>query len=103
MTEARGRFRRALLSRNVALATKAARAAAPLPLDDALDFVLLLAEKADDRYQRAAGRLAARLALERNLTLVEQGEVMRLLDRLPVDPEGTRLALIPICRRGRAA
>ncbi len=61
-----------------------------LPLDDALDFCVLLAEKADDRYERAAARLAARLALEQRLSLQEQADVRTLRDMLPLDPEAGR-------------
>lgn len=96
--DARTQFRLAINGRNVALAERAARRE-PLSLDQVLEFVILLAEKADERYDRAAARLVARLAVERSLTLPEHAHVVAVVERLPTDPDGARATLLPLCRR----
>lgn len=93
-----GQFRQAINGRNVALADRAARLE-PLTLDQALECMILLAEKCDDRYERAAARFVARLAVEKRLTLDEHGRAVAVMDRVPADPDGARSALLPLCRR----
>lgn len=93
-----GQFRQAINGRNIALADRAARLE-PLTLDQALEYVILLAEKCDDRYERAAARFVARLAVEKRLSLAQHGRAVALMDTLPTDPDGARAALLPLCRR----
>jgi hypothetical protein len=54
------RFRRALLTKNVRLIDAAARELAQISLEDALRILVALAEKRDQRFERAAARFAAR-------------------------------------------
>src|SRR6476661_6887553 len=66
------RFRRALDIRSVMQAETAAREMGRLGLNDALDYLVLLAAEAPDRYDRAARKWLARLLNESSaLTLDE--------------------------------
>lgn len=96
--DARTQFRMAINGRNVPLADIAARRA-PLSLDQALEYVLLLAETCDPRLPRASARLVGRLVLERALGPAEHAHVAAILERLAVDPDGVRAELLPLCRR----
>ena len=59
------RFRRALRGGNLFLVrTTAAELPGPLPLEDALEVLALIARADPERYQRAAARWAGRAALE---------------------------------------
>jgi len=58
------RFRRALDVRSVMQAETAAREMGRLGLTDALDYLVLLAAEAPDRYDRAARKWLARLLSE---------------------------------------
>jgi hypothetical protein len=58
------RFRRALDVRSVLQAETAAREMGRLGLVDALDYLVLLASEAPDRYDRAAWRWLSRLLAE---------------------------------------
>jgi len=58
------RFRRALDVRSVIQAESAARELGRLGLLDALDYLVLLAAEAPDRYDRAARKWLARLLAE---------------------------------------
>jgi hypothetical protein len=58
------RFRRALDVRSVVQAETAARELGRLGLNDALDYLVLLAAEAPDRYDRAARKWLARLLAE---------------------------------------
>jgi hypothetical protein len=53
-------FRRALLSKNVRLIDAAARELPQISLEDALRILVVLAEKRDERFARAAARFAAK-------------------------------------------
>ena len=58
------RFRRALAVRSVLQAETAARELDRLGLNDALDYLVLLAADAPDQYDRAARKWLARLLSE---------------------------------------
>ena len=73
---AHSRFRRALLTKNVNLIDAAARELRHVGLDDALRILVVLAERRDDRFERAAARFAARVTTERRLSLA--GGALRL-------------------------
>ena len=73
---AHARFRRALLTKNVMLISAAAADLQHVELDDALRVLLVLAEKGDARYERAAARFAARVTHERRLELAEARYVL---------------------------
>ena len=66
------RFRRAIDARSVLRAELTAREMRHLTLEDALELVVLYAEKDDAKFERAACRWLSRLTNEReNLTLAE--------------------------------
>ncbi len=74
------RFRRALDGRSVMQAETAARELGRLGLNDALDYLTLLAAEAPDRYDRAARKWLARLLAESPaLTLGEAGMALGCL------------------------
>lgn len=81
------RFRRALLSKNLVLVDAAATELATIGLDDALRILVLMAEKRDPRYPRAAARWAGRAIAERRLGMEESRRVLSLVDVLPDAPE----------------
>lgn len=64
-------FRRAIQSRNLIRAEAAARELGRLRLDDALELLLLIGEKAPARYDRAARRWLVLLASEQRRTLAD--------------------------------
>ena len=57
---AHARFRRALLTKNLTIIDAAAAELGRLDLDDALRVLVVMAEKRDPRFARAAARFAAR-------------------------------------------
>src|SRR3954453_2426779 len=59
------RFRRALQTGNLALVRAGASELPAVDLGDALSICLLMSAREDERYERAAVRWLARLALER--------------------------------------
>jgi hypothetical protein len=61
-------FRRALLTKNLRLIDAAARELNAVGLDDALRILVVLADKRDERFERAAVKSAARVVLERRLS-----------------------------------
>jgi hypothetical protein len=84
---AHGRFRRAIKQRDLFQAEIAAREMRGLPLDDALELVILIAAQRPDRFERAAGRWHDRLEVELPmLTLAESRFALAALERLPADP-----------------
>jgi hypothetical protein len=91
------RFRRALLSKNVRLIDEAARELAHISLEDALRILVVLAERRDDRFARAAARFAARATTERHLDLAESRYVLALAEALPRSPEAIALLLHSYC------
>jgi len=87
------RFRRALLTGNPNLIDTAARELTHIKLEASLKIVVVLAEKRDQRFDRAAARLVARLCAERGLGLSELRWALASAERLPADPSGVSLAL----------
>ena len=84
------RFRRAIDARSIPLAELTAREMRHLTLEDALELVILYAEKKDAKFERAACRWLARLLAER--------ETLILADAMDA---ASALAALP--RRGQAA
>jgi len=64
-------FQRAIKARNLIAAFSAAHELSWLSLEDALDLLVLIAEKDGRRYSRAAARWLERLLAERELELGE--------------------------------
>jgi len=77
------RFRRALLTGNVALVDAAARELPSISLEDALRMLALMATKRDERYERAAARWAGRVIAERHLGLADGRRVLALVEVMP--------------------
>ena len=98
---AHARFRRALLTKNVMLISAAAADLQHVELDDALRVLLVLAEKGDTRYERAAARFAARVTHERRLELAEARYVLALAEALPRSPDAIAELLRPFCALSR--
>ena len=80
------RFRRAIESGNLALIRGAAGELPVVNLDDALAILPVIASEEPERYERAACRWLARLALERPVGLEEIRLALAALDELPVRP-----------------
>ena len=95
---AHARFRRALLTKNVNLIDAAARELQHVGLDDALRVLMVFAERRDGRYGRAAARFAARVMMERGLSLAEARYVLALVEALPRSPDAVALLLRSYCR-----
>jgi len=91
------RFRRALLNKNVLLVYAAARELPQISLEDALRILVLLAEKRDERFERAAARFAARVTTERQLDLAESRYVLALAEALRRSPDAVALMLRAYC------
>ena len=87
------RFRRALLTKNVRIIDAAAAELGHVALDDALRVLVVLAERRDARFERAAARFAARVVLERRLAVAEGHQVLALAQALPLAPEAVALLL----------
>jgi hypothetical protein len=81
------RFPRALDVRSVMQAESAARELGRLGLLDALDYLVLLAAEAPDRYDRAAQRWLGRLLTESTLTSDEIAVASGCLRGLPAGYE----------------
>ena len=94
---AHSRFRRALLTKNVTLIDAAARELGHVALDDALRILVVLAERQDPRFERAAARFAARAMTERRLDLAEARYVLALAEALPRSPDSVALLLRSYC------
>jgi hypothetical protein len=93
------RFRRALLTKNVRLIDAAARELAQISLEDALRILVVLAERRDQRFERAAARFAARVTTERRLDLADARYVLALAEALPRSPDAVALLLAGYCRQ----
>jgi hypothetical protein len=91
------RFRRALLTKNVRLIDAAARELSQVSLEDALRILVVLAEKRDERFERAAARFAARATTERRLDLAEARYVLALAEALPRSPDAVAVLLRSYC------
>ena len=91
------RFRRALLTKNVRQIDAAARELQHVGLEDALRILVVMAEKHDDRFERAAARFAARVTTERRLSLSEARYVLALAEALTRSPDAVALLLRSYC------
>jgi hypothetical protein len=78
------RFRRSLETRRLDDALAAAADVAWLNVDDALEILVLMAQEADPRFDKAAARWMGRLIVETPpLTLAEARWVMAMVEQLP--------------------
>jgi hypothetical protein len=93
------RFRRALLTKNLNLIDAAARELRDVGLEDALRILIVLAEKRDVRFERAAARFAARVMSEQRLDLAEARYVLALAEALPRSPDSIAVLLRVYCAR----
>ena len=91
------RFRRALLTKNVRLIDAAARELTEISLEDALRILVVLAEKGDTRFERAAARFASRVTAEQGLRLADARYVLALAEALPRSPDAVALLLRSYC------
>lgn len=88
------RLRKAILTKNLTIIIDAAASEVPVvPLKDALRILVVMAEKHDERYGRAAARWVARLTTERRLGMDDTRRALALLDALPAAPEAVALTL----------
>jgi hypothetical protein len=94
---AHSRFRRALLTKNVTLIDAAARELGHVALDDALRILVVLAERQDPRFERAAARFASRVTAEQGLRLADARYVLALAEALPRSPAAVALLLRAYC------
>jgi hypothetical protein len=96
------RFKRALANGNL-LTIRAAAAELPrIGLPDALEICLVMRDKDDDRFERAAVRWIARFALEaRNVTLEAIQTAAAALDAMPHQPERSMETLAGLCVQHR--
>src|SRR5580692_1001508 len=95
-----GRFRRALRMGNLAQVRAAAAELPQVGLDDALAVVLLMDERDDERYERAAVRWLARLVSERpSVGLADLGLGLTALEALPENRDAAIAVLAQICAR----
>jgi hypothetical protein len=83
--------------RRSSLIDAAARELQHVGLDDALRVLVVFAELRDERYERAAARFAARVMVERRLSLAEARYVLALTEALPRSPDTLALLLRPYC------
>src|SRR4051812_24577790 len=94
------RFRRALASGNLALVRAAAAELPAVDLADALAICLLMGSRDDERYERAAERWLARLALERpGVGLEELRLGLSAFEAPPDNPVDPRARDDPLCER----
>jgi hypothetical protein len=75
---AQARFRRAVLTKNMTIIEAAVADLGRLRLEDALAVLVVMAEKHDPRFERAAARFAARVIIERRLGPAEGHRVLAL-------------------------
>ena len=95
-----GRFRRALRMGNLAQVRAAAAELPQVSLDDALTVLLLMGERDDERYGRAAVRWLARLVCERPAVgLADLGQGLTALEALPYNRDAALAVLTQICTR----
>jgi|1186.fasta_scaffold946961_2 hypothetical protein len=81
------RFRRALLTGNLTLIDAAARELRYVALDDALRVLVVMVERRDPRFEKAAARFAGRMITEGRMDLAEARYVLALVESLPRSPE----------------
>ena len=66
-------------------------------MKDALTVLVVMAEKKDPRFERAAARFAARMIIERRLSPADGHRVLALAQGLPQAPETTLILLRAAC------
>jgi hypothetical protein len=94
------RFRRALRTGNLNLVRAAALELPTVQLDDALEVCLLMAEKHDRSYDRAATKWLARLVIEKPAVGLEELRLgMTALEALGENPIGAKQVLGELCER----
>jgi len=94
------RFKRALATGNLALVRAAAAELPAVDLADALAICLLMSARDDDRFERAAVRWLARLALERpGIGLGELRDGLVAFEAMPYNPAAARGTLAEMCDR----
>src|SRR3954452_3385772 len=94
------RFKRALLTGNIALVHAAAAELPAVDLADALSICLLMSARDDDRFERAAVRWLARVALERPAVgLGDLRDGLIAFEAMPYNPEAARSSLAALCER----
>lgn len=91
------RFRRALLTGNLAVIDAAMLELPSIGLDDALRYLRILAEQRDGRFERAAARWAARVTVERRLGPPEAHRVLALAASIPESPQAVIELLQQYC------
>jgi hypothetical protein len=84
------RFRRALVTQNLAIIQAAASELPQVALDDALEILWLMAHKRDPRFERAAVRWLGRVLLETPTTLRDARYTLVLVERLPDGKDALR-------------
>lgn len=94
------RYRRAIESRSLLLAELSARVMNHVPLRDALGLLALYAAERDAKYERAAARWLARLALEKpELGIVEIHFAAAALAAMPAWEETAIRVLVDLSSR----
>jgi hypothetical protein len=94
------RFRAALKAGNLLLVRTAAAELPRVDLVDALAICVLMGAQQDERFDRAATKWLARLAIERpSIGLDDLRCGMHALDALPHNPGAARGELIALCSR----
>ena len=94
------RFRAALRAGNLLVVRAAAAELPRVDLVDALAICVLMGAQGDERFERAATKWLARLALEHpSIALEELRRGLNALDALPHNPAAARGELVALCRR----
>jgi hypothetical protein len=84
-------FRRTLETQKLAIVLPAAAELPWINLDDSLEILVLMAQEADPRFERAAARWIGRLLLETPpMTLREARWVIAMVEQLPQCRESLR-------------
>jgi hypothetical protein len=94
------RFKRALAAGNVAMVRAAAAELPKIDLGDALSICLLMSTRDEERFERAAVRWLARLAIERPaIGLADLRDGLVAFEALPYNPAAARAQLAELCSR----
>jgi hypothetical protein len=94
------RFKRALSTGNLALVHAAAAELPAVDLADALAICLLMSARDDERFERAAVRWLARLAMERpGVGLGELRNGLVAFEAMPYNRTAARETLAELCER----
>lgn len=97
------RLARAIETRNILLIESTAAELHQVPLELAVDILLVLAAKEPERYPRAAARLLGRVCLETRISIYDAGAVMGEISGLGVGDEHARQVLRARARTGSGA